>query len=164
MKLTTQTASQLLAQYAALIEELRRRGITRSSNNPVGDYTELLCEKALSLRTADKSTKGYDATDSRGARYQIKGRRLTRHSDSRQLGVLRDLNSEPFDYLVGVLFTEEFRVFRACHLPISQLPDNSKYVERTNSWRFLLRDSVWSLPGAVDLTARLTKAQVTHGL
>jgi hypothetical protein len=83
---------ELLAQYANIMEELRRRGVIRSSNNPVADYAEYLCEKALSLKRTGKSAKGFDATDSKGRRYQIKGRRLTTHSASRQLGVLRELN------------------------------------------------------------------------
>jgi hypothetical protein len=36
--------SEVLALYARVVEELRRRGVTRSSNNPFTDYAEYLCE------------------------------------------------------------------------------------------------------------------------
>lgn len=166
LHLTSRSVPNLLALYAGVLEELRVRKIIRSSNNPVADYSEVLCEKAFSWRSAEKSTKGYDATDSRGKRYQIKGRRLTRHSRSRQLGVLRDLNDDPFDYLVGIIFSEDFRVFRACRIPISTLrsPGVCQYIARTNSWRFVLNENVWELPGAIDLTPKLKTAQKDNRL
>lgn len=108
MELQRLPISDLVALYAHVMEELRRRGVTRSSNNPVADYAEYLCEKALSLTRTEKSAKGFDATDSAGTRYQIKGRRLTAYNASRQLGVLRELEDNPFDYLAGVLFREDF--------------------------------------------------------
>ena len=154
--------SSLLDLYSRIVEELHHRKVTRSTNNPVADYAEYLCEKALNLTRADNSTKGYDATNSKGLRYQIKGRRLTRHSNVRQLGALRDLNDDPFDYLIGVLFRENFQVMKACLLPIEQVRIHSEYISRTNSSRFILRDSVWSLPGAKDITANLFAVQVDN--
>jgi hypothetical protein len=37
------------------------------------------------------------------------------------------------------------------------------YVKATNSWRFILRDSVWSLADVKDITAQVTKAQKWEG-
>ena len=44
---------ELLELYGKLMEELRRRKLVRSSNNPVSDYAEkIVCEKlGLSLQT-----------------------------------------------------------------------------------------------------------------
>src|SRR3989304_1084090 len=72
MELQRLPISDLLGLYAHVVEELRRRGVTRSSNNPVADYAEYLCERALSLTRTETSAKGFDATDSAGTRYQIK--------------------------------------------------------------------------------------------
>jgi hypothetical protein len=155
---------KLLSLYSQIVEELRGRGVTRSSNNPVADYAEHLCAKALSLERAPNSAKGFDATDARGARYQIKGRRVTRHNASRQVGVLRELNESPFEYLAGVLFHEDFRVWKACLVPVAEVRAHSQFIKRTNSWRFLLRDSVWQLPGATDITAKLVGAQRDGGV
>ena len=44
-----------------------------------------------------------DATDAAQMRYQIKGRRLTTHNNSRLLGALRDLPAQGFDMLAAVL-------------------------------------------------------------
>ena len=37
---------QLLEVYCALMSELRERGVVRSANNPVADYTETLVSNA----------------------------------------------------------------------------------------------------------------------
>ena len=150
----------LLSLYAELLNELRKRGAIRSTNNPVADYAEYLCEKALSLTRAEKSTKGFDATDSSGSRFQIKGRRVTSHNKSRQLGVLRELDDRPFDYLAAVLFRENFVIWKACLVPLDQVRINSRFVERSNSWRFLLRDSVWDLPCVRDISDQVSQVQV----
>lgn len=161
-KIQTLSTRELLASYVAVLAELRNRGVVRSTNNPVADVSELLFEKALKLRLAPKSTKGYDAVDEQGRKYEIKGRRLTAHNGSRQLSALRDLNQQPFTFLAGVLFLEDFSVSRACLVPYKQVIKHSTYRKHTNSWIFHLRDSVWGLPGVIDVTPRLRKVERTY--
>ena len=100
-----------------------------------------------------------DATDVARVWYQIKGRRLTSHNNSRQLGALRELPAQGFDVLAAVLFREDYRILRAALIPHARVVDLAKRVERTNSWRFLLRDAVWSVPGVRDVTADLRRAE-----
>ena len=97
------TAAQLLALHASVAEELRRRGITRSSNNPTGDFAEYLFCKAFPWTQAGNSNAHLDAVGPDGTRYQIKGRRMTRHNKSRQLSAIRNLDGSHFDVLAGVL-------------------------------------------------------------
>ncbi len=86
--------SDLLAGYGALLDELRRREIVRSSNNPLSDYAERLFCDAFRWKREANSSSGHDASDAAGVRYQIKGRRLTRHNRSRQLSAIRNSNSK----------------------------------------------------------------------
>ena len=113
------SVKELLSLYAHSLEELRRRGAVRSTNNPAADYAEFLVSKALGLSVAGKSNSGFDATGPDGSRYQIKARRITRHNSSRQLSFIRGLGEDkrPFDHLAGVLFNEDFSVLRACLVP-----------------------------------------------
>jgi hypothetical protein len=153
------TPPDLLVLHAAVSEELRRRGITRSSNNPVGDLAEHLFCRAFGWKQAPNSMRDADATDDAEVRYQIKGRRLTRHNASRQLGALRDLPKQGFDVLAAILFQEDYRVLRAALIPHARVVELAKRVERTNSWRFLLRDAVWSVADVRDVTEDLRKAE-----
>jgi hypothetical protein len=85
------TPPELLVMHAAVSEELRRRGVIRSSSNPVGDLAEHLFCRAFGWKQAPNSMRDAEATDAAEVRYQIKGRRLTPHNNSRQLGALREL-------------------------------------------------------------------------
>jgi hypothetical protein len=73
-------------------------------------------------------------------------------------------NEAPFDYLAGVLFREDFQVSKACLVPVAQVRTHSEYIRRTNSWRFLLRDSVWDLPGVIDISSDVAAAQSESGV
>ena len=64
--LSTLTPVELLAIHAAHCEELRRRGLSRSSNNPVGDLAEYLFCKAFGWKQAALSVRDADATDNSG--------------------------------------------------------------------------------------------------
>jgi hypothetical protein len=101
-----------------------------------------------------------DATDLSGVRYQIKGRRLTIHNKSRQLGALRDLPAQRFDVLAAVLFQHDYRVLRAALIPHGRVVELAKRVERTNSWRFILRDTVWQVSDVLDVTEALHRAEM----
>lgn len=158
--LRTHSVAELLALYTQLLNELTARQILRSSNNPVADYSEWLVARALGLELAAKSVAGYDAESADGSRYQVKGRRLTAANRSRQLSSIRgfDRESEPFDYLVGVLFNEDFTVMRAAQVPVATVRKHATWIAHVNGWRFILRDSVWEIPGVADVTQPLQRA------
>lgn len=153
------TGSELLVMHAEISQELRRRGITRSSNNPVGALAESLFCRTFGWKQAPNNMRDADATDDAEIRYQIKGRRLTPHNKSRQLGALRDLPGQGFDVLAAVLFQEDYRVSKAALIPHARVVELAKHVERTNSWRFLLRDVVWKIPDVRNVTEDLQKAE-----
>jgi len=139
LEISRLTPIELLGLHAQIGEELRARGIARSSNNPTGDPAEYLFCKAFGWRRAGKSNANVDAIGEDGTRYQIKGRRITRHSRSRQLSAIRDLAGAHFDFLAGVLFSEDYGILRAAIIPHAVAEHRASFVERTNSHRFLLR-------------------------
>jgi hypothetical protein len=83
------TIPELLQRYYEILDELRSRDIVRTSNSPIGDYAEWLVAKQLGLSLVANSNSGYDAIDSSGVKYQIKGRRVTVRNRSRQLSAIR---------------------------------------------------------------------------
>ena len=148
----------LLKLYGDVLAELRRRGVVRSANNPVADYAEYLVAKALQLTPAAKSTKGYDATDGLGKKYEVKARRLTRANTSRRLSPFRDLESRHFEFLIGVLFNEDSTLKRACLVPFETVLAQANPNKHVNGHILHLRDSVWNLTGVVDITAEIQQA------
>ena len=113
------SVAELLKLHSQVSEELRDRGVTRSSNNPVGDLAETLFCRALGWAQAPNSEKGFDATGPDGTRYQIKSRRIVRRNTSRQLSAIRNLQDGTFDVLAGILFNKIYEVTRVALIPHS---------------------------------------------
>ncbi len=150
----------LLALYAKIIDELIDRKVVRSSNNPVADYSEYLTARAFGLTLVANANIGFDAISADDVRYQVKARRLTSRNGSRQLGFIRGLDKEedPFDLLLGILFNSDFTVLRAALIPIEVIRANAARVDYVNGWRFILRESVWDLPGVEDASDSIRAA------
>lgn len=158
--LTTIPVPALLELHADLLAELKRREIVRSANNPTGDYGELLFKRAFGWTLNNNSSADADAVDERGVRFQIKCRRLATPLGSRQLGYIRRLPERPFDQLAAVLLNGKFRVIRAAIIPYEIVEPRASYIDSVKGWKFMLRDSVWEIPGVTDVTAELRTAEL----
>jgi hypothetical protein len=155
LNLRKTSVTNLLKLYSEILKELRQRTVVRSSNNPAGDYTEWLVSEKLNLIRNGNSTAGFDATDKKGRRYQIKGRRLTLENSSTELSAIRNLKKKPFDFLVAVVYEPDFRVDYAAKVPFEVVRKHAKYSMHVNGWRFLMVRSILKKPGVVDVTKRL---------
>lgn len=120
----------LMNQYAAVLITLNERGVIRTYNSPVGDFAEWLVSQKLGLRLEKNSARGLDATGSDGLRYQIKCR--WERTDfptpqSRELGVIRSLEKNQFDFLIAVIFDSHFQVRAAYQIPHEIIPRYAVY-------------------------------------
>src|SRR5438093_1508042 len=115
-------ASSLLALSRSCLRELRQRGVVRSGNAPAGDYAEYLVARWSGGTLADPSEKSWDvltpAPDPE--RIQVKARVVVdaHNAGQRELSVIRSFD---FDILVALLFHDDFRVWRACSLPVEMV-------------------------------------------
>lgn len=149
---------QLLELHCSLMAKLRQRGVIRSSNNPVADYTESLVAKALGASLAVGSTAGFDAVTPDGTRVQIKGRRLTPENSSTQLSAIRNLAGKPFDVLAAVMFDKDLHVLYAALIPLSVVQEHGRYRAHTNAHTLHFRPSLLEAPGVRDITAEVRVA------
>ena len=153
------SGQELLALHNNVAQELRRRNITRSANNPTGDVAELLFCRAFNWTQEGNSKKGYDALDG-AIRYQIKGRRLNQGKGSRQLSALRDIDGKHFDYVGAILFNMDYTVWRAAIIPYDIIRANVRRSPHTNSHLFFLGDQFWDEPNVRDVTEELRKVNL----
>jgi len=151
-ELRTASVSQLLQSFAAILEELRERGVVRSRNNPIADYTEWLVARQLGLQLTGNSTRGYDAIGPQDTKYQIKGRRLSTHKSSRQLSVLRNLGGHEFDYLIAVLFDHNFGLMEAYKIPHHLIEKHARHSEHVHGHLLRLGGEILRSPEVEDIT------------
>ena len=146
---------QLLSTYCALMAAMKDRGVIRSSNNPVADYTESLVSRALGLTLEGQSQAGHDALDRNGKRYQIKGRRLTANNTSPQLGAIRNLGQNPFDFLAAVAYDANLAILYAALIPIEVVTESSRYSSHSNSHVLIFKRSLLDDVRVTDITQPL---------
>lgn len=146
---------QLLSTYCALMAAMKDRGVIRSSNNPVADYTESLVSRALGLTLEGQSQAGHDALDRNGKRYQIKGRRLTAHNTSPQLGAIRNLDQNPFDFLAAVAYDANLSILYAALIPIEVVAESGRYSSHSNSHVVIFKRSLLHDARVTDITQPL---------
>ncbi len=158
MDITALTDRELLEAHCKVMEELRTRGVVRSSNNPVADYTETIVARALGAVLESNSKAGYDAVSPTGVRYQIKGRRLTSQNTNTQLSAIRNLDKAPFDALVPVVYDKDLVVQYAAIIPLDLVRRLGKFYAHTNSTIFHFRRSVLQEGGVVDITHDVIEA------
>lgn len=116
--MTEQEVVSKLKEYASILNSLHAAGVVRTYNSPVGDYAEWLVSAKLHLQLEKNSEKGYDAIDvETGLRYQVKSRWMHPGKNSRQLNVIRNYDDNQFDYLVAVIFGNDFDVSEAYLIP-----------------------------------------------
>lgn len=156
------STGDLLGAYAGVMRALRSRGVIRSSNNPVADLAENLAGRAFRLTLSEQSAKGYDALDADGGRWQIKGRRRTPENRSTQLGVLRGLEEDRFDWLLAILFDEQFNVLAGYRIPHAAVREHALYSTTQKAHIIHLKSRLLNDSRCVNITLELKAAAKTY--
>jgi len=151
MKLEDLSNSDLLRLQANATEELRRRSVVRTRNNPLGDYTEWLVASRLNLSLAGNSSSGYDAISEAGIKYQIKGRRITPDNQSRMLSAIRNYDDNKFDWLVAVIFDWDFNVLNAYLVPHAAIEPYCPHRDHVNGRVVVMSGPITRDPRVIDI-------------
>ncbi len=154
-----QTVADLLAGYARILAELRRRGVVRSNNAPAGDYAEWLAARGLGGALADNSSvKSYDITLPSGERVQVKARVVSEPPIAGQLQT-SPFRSWDFELAAFVLLRDtDYQVQRATLVPVEVVRENGRHVSHVNGHIVHMNGKILDHPSAVDITARLRNA------
>ena len=155
MDILNSKTDELLEVYSLIIEELIRRGVIRTTNNPVADYAEYIVAKKLGLKLENNSTAGHDAIDENNIKYQIKSRRNNDRNKSKQLGVIRNLELKKFDYLIGVIFNDKFHVLEAYKIPVGAISDYARFSPHQNGHILALKGKVLRDERIEDISSKI---------
>lgn len=115
----------------------------------------MVVARATGGSLAPASMKGLDVVTSTGEQLQVKARVMTnpRNAGERQLSAIR---SWQFEAAVIVLLDDEFRVWRASHVPRDTLQEIARHVSHTNSHLVFATDQL--LGSGDDWTMKLRGA------
>lgn len=141
------SVKQLLVTFGDIVEELKERKIIKTRNNPVADYSEWLVWKTLGFFLQRNSNAGFDALDREGKKYQIKGRCLSDVNKSRQLGVIRNLKDNKFDFLIGTIFDKNFTVLEAYKIPHDLITEHARFSSHQNGHILQLKGDILAAKG-----------------
>ena len=151
------SVKELLALYADIVTNLCARNVVRSVNNPAADYAEYLIGKALKLKPAPPSTKGYDLIGKTGEKYEVKARRYTSRSKPTRFSPIRQIEENHFNYLAVVLFEENFDVKRAIIFPLQLIKEIAYWQNHVNGWIVPINDQLLNSKSGRDITTKLRK-------
>ena len=153
----------LLQLSGRIIDELRDRGITRTGNNPLADYTEWMISQAYGFSLSPRSTKGYDAIDLDGKKVEIKARRITKRTPSRQLSSIRKFDEELFDYLICVIYDQDFDIDCALRIPREVIEEKAIFKQHTNSYALIANSTISNDPRVLNITKELKEKLAEPG-
>ena len=125
------TVGQLLGTYASILEELRKRGLVRTNNAPVGDLAEYAASIVYGGVLAPNSEKAYDLIASDGRRIQVKVRNI--RPETSPSAVFSVIRSFGFDACIFVLIdTLNDRVQGAYEWTAAEVQEFGVHREHTN--------------------------------
>ena len=150
---------ELLTQYAATLVELRRRGVLRTNNAPLGDYAEWLLHRALGGALADStSAKSYDLILEDGRRVQIKARLVSEPPTRGQLQT-SPFRSWDFDLAALMLFhSDSYAPALAVLAPVQILRHHARHRQHVNGDVVFIRPPLITAPGVTDITGVVVTA------
>lgn len=156
------TLFDLFKCFADILDELKERGVVRTSNNPVADYAEWLVAKSLGLTLEHNSKASYDAINNKGEQFQIKSRRFDPPKKSRKLGLFRNFEEKRFDYLIGVLFEKDFTVREAYKIPHKIIENYARFSKHQNGHILNLKGKILEDPKVENITQLLISNQLKN--
>jgi hypothetical protein len=124
-----ESTPQLLADWAAVMNELRLRDIIRTNNNPVGDIAEAIVAKHYGGERGSFSQAGWDVRAPDGERIQVKAIRSTPTTRRRNVSPIRD---NAYDSVVIVVLDEHFQVVEGLKLARETVEDLFPHREYVN--------------------------------
>lgn len=156
------SVAELLGGYARILAELRRRGVVRTNNAPVGDYAEVLVAAALEGELASStSEKSYDLIAPKWGKVQVKARavRIPVSASHAQTSPFR---SWDFDFAAFVMVhIDDYSIHRAVLAPVDLVRSHGQWKKSLNGHVVHMRGPLLEAPSIVDITHEVASAAST---
>lgn len=141
--LATFTNRQLLDAWTGSLEELHRRGVVRTYNNPIGDIAEAIVARHYKGSRAAFDNPAWDVAVGDDL-LQVKACR--RSTATTRLGFSPLRHRSGYTALVLVVFTADMRVEQAWRIPRAVVNELARDVPHVNGFRIALAANVTAHP------------------
>lgn len=151
MDLSELTITELMLLNQKTLEELEKRQIIRTQNNPISEYTEWLVASKMNMELASPSTKGYDAITKDGRKVQIKSRKNNLKNRSTTLGIIRNYDLKQFDDLIAIIYHPDFSIRLAVCIPHELVEQYGFFNNHQNGYTLSINAALLSDPQVIDI-------------
>ena len=151
--LSEMSVIELLQTHGAVIDELLRQNVSKTRNNPIGDYTEWLVCNRMKFQMANKNQKGFDAKGQDGKRYQIKGGR--KGKGTVPFSPIRNLEQKAFHSVIAVAFNEDYSIRFAAKIPHELVKNLANFNRSVNGYVLRLNEAKIKHDGVTDISGCL---------
>lgn len=151
MDLSQLSNVELMQLNQLTLDELERREVIRTRNNPISEYTEWLVADRMHMDLAPPSTKGYDATTTEGRKIQIKSRKNNLKNKSLILGIIRNYDLHQFDVLIAVIYNHDFTIRHAISIPHELVKEYGFYNNHQNGYTLRISNLLLNDPRVTDI-------------
>jgi hypothetical protein len=114
IELADLSVRELLALWAGSLRELRRRGVVRTFNSPVGDIAEELVALHYDGERGTFSQKTWDV---RVGTELLQVKALRRNEGGKRSNLSPVRSDDGYDAVIVVVFTEDLRLEKAVRIP-----------------------------------------------
>ena len=112
------------------------------------------------LQLKPPATPGFDAVDSKGKKYQIKG---LFNSKNLWSGFTSKDNLRTFDFLMCVIFDESGGVLRAHVIP-QKVAEDAVVFRAQKKWWLYYKDELWQRKGVRDVTKLMRETRISSAM
>ena len=127
-------AQGLIDTYVSLRINLKKFGVIRTNRDIISDYGEWIAANLLKLKLVPSGVqKGYDATDKKGRKYEIKARTQTKGYPAYHF---RQVTPQEFDFAVFVEFNQHLYPRMIAVVPYIICKQHIKRASRDFRFRF----------------------------
>ena len=154
MKYDNLNDKQLLLEYCKIQDAIRERKLRSPGGNPVAGYAELLVCERLGLCCEDTEERGRDAIDPKTQeKYETKHTRAPKSTPKtgRINGLDDETESQPFDFLVFIVFNQDLTVRNVYRIPCETVREHKQWSNGFKGYFISMNDRVLGAAGVKDI-------------
>ncbi|WDV44053.1 hypothetical protein PV797_10985 [Clostridiaceae bacterium M8S5] len=112
INLSELTELELMILNRDIVKELNKRNVVKTRNKPIAGYARWLIKNTFGFKQTVNPNEKYDFLDKDNNKYLVRSRQIIGNKNL-PFGIIRNLDDRNFDYLITVVFDEDFNIMES---------------------------------------------------